>query len=99
MATLTLKEMFPKKQKLYTCDAVASVIDKYVEMGGEVCTLEEGVLGYGLTVCFGDGLKTCVITEVPLNCWSSGHKVRFYNEMPRKYEELIERAEMSEGEN
>ena len=93
MATLTLKEMFPKKQKLYTCDAVASVIDKDVEMGGEVRTVEEGSLGYGLTVCCGDGLQTCVITEVPLNCWSSGHKVRFYNEMPKKYEELIERAE------
>ena len=95
----TLREMFPKKQKLYTCDAVASVIGKYVEMGGEVCTIEEGSLGYGLTVCYGDGLKTCVITEVYLNCWSSGHKVRFYNEMPKKYEELIERAAIREGEN
>jgi hypothetical protein len=30
-------------------------------------------------------LKACVIQERYLNPWSSGHSVRFYNELPKKY--------------
>ena len=78
-----------KAPKLYDGN-VAEIIGKYEEAGGYIVELKEGCLGYGLTVCYGENLKTCVITEVYLNSQSSGHKVRFYNDMPKKYKMLIE---------
>lgn len=75
----------------YTLKACDDVINKYIDNGGEVIELEEGSLGYGLTVCFGKGLKTCIITEKYLNEWSSAHTIRFYNNMPKKYERMIDK--------
>ena len=75
---------------MYTLSACEDVMNKYYETGGEVITLEEGVLGLGLVVCFGDGLKTCIIQERYLNEWSSGHTIRFYNNMPKKYATMID---------
>lgn len=76
-------------QKLYGCEAVSNLINKYIERDGTVLTLEEGSLGYGLTVMFGDGLKTTVVKEYPINCWSSGHTIRKYKKIPKKYEQMI----------
>ena len=84
--------------KLYALSAVEQTIDAWIEAGGQVDTVQEGTLGYGLTICHGDGLKTAVITEVPLNEWSSAHKIRFYNEMPKKYREMLDNLENQEGE-
>ena len=78
---------------LYSLSAVQQTIDTWIEAGGNVDTVKEGVLGYGLTICHGEGLKTAVITEVPLNEWSSAHKIRFYNEMPKKYRAMLENME------
>jgi hypothetical protein len=76
--------------KTYSCTQVQKLFNKYVEKCGEVLELEEGVLGYGTTICFGDGLKTAVIKEQFVNEWSSTHTVRFYNNMPQKYASMIE---------
>lgn len=76
-------------QSLYGSTAIQKLADKYIEKGGEVVTIEEGILGWGLTICHGENLKTCVIKEVYLNCWSSGHKVRFYNKIPQKYAKML----------
>lgn len=84
--------------KLYTCDAVRKLIDQYIENGGDVVEIQEGCLGYGLTICYGDGLKTSVIQEVALNCWSSAHTIRMYNSMPKKYAEMIRKFEEKEAE-
>lgn len=84
--------------KLYALSAVQQTIDTWIEAGGQVDTVEEGVLGYGLTICHGEGLKTAVITEVYLNEWSSAHKIRFYNEMPKKYRQMLDDMENQEGE-
>lgn len=78
---------------LYALSAVQQTIDTWIKAGGQVDTVEEGVLGWGLTICHGEGLKTAVITEVPLNEWSSAHKIRFYNEMPKKYQAMLENME------
>lgn len=80
-------------QNLYSLQAVENLIEKYIENGGEIITLEEGVLGYGKTLLIGDGLKSVVITEIPLNCWSSAHSIRMYNKLPKKYEMLMEKVE------
>lgn len=75
--------------KLYTLKAVDNLIDQYVKKDGEIITLEEGCLGYGLTLCCGAGLKYAIIQEVYLNEWSSGHKIRLYNKLPKKYEIML----------
>ena len=78
---------------LYTLEAVEQTIDKWIAAGGQIDTVEEGTLGYGLTICHGECLRTAVITEVPLNCWSSAHKIRIYNKMPKKYQAMLENME------
>jgi len=83
---------------LYALEAVEQTINNWIEAGGEISTVEEGVLGWGLTICHGEGLKTAVITEVYLNEWSSAHKIRFYNEMPKKYRQMLDDMENQEGE-
>lgn len=80
-------------QTLYTSTYVAQLIECYVNKGGNVVVLEEGVLGYGLTVLYGEKLKTVVIKEVPVNSWNSAHSVIKYNKMPEKYRKLIEQYE------
>ena len=75
--------------KLYTCSAIKDLMDKYIAKGGKMVEIKPGCLGYGLTILYGDGLKTAVIQEVPLNEWSSAHKLRMYNKMPEKYKEMI----------
>ena len=78
---------------LYGCKEVEKLFQMYYDKGGETLELKEGSLGYGTTICFGEGLKTAVIQEVYLNPWSSAHKVRFYRKMPEKYERMIEKIQ------
>ena len=70
--------------KLYSNEAVLKVLNHYNELNGEIETIQEGSLGYGLMVCYGDGLKTCIIREVFLNAWESGHTIRFYKKNAEK---------------
>ena len=76
--------------KLYTCSAVDDLAEMYVDADGILTTIEEGCLGWGLTVMEAPGYKCAVVTEVALNEWSSAHKVRFYNELPKKYQRMID---------
>jgi hypothetical protein len=78
--------------KTYTLDACEKLIKKYDTLGGEILTVREGVLGLGTVVCCAEGYKTAIINEVYLNSWSSGHTVRFYNKMPEKYSELLDKV-------
>ena len=75
--------------KLYSTKAVDSLINQYIDKGGEVTEIEEGVLGHGHLVLHGAGLKTTIVKETYINHWSSGHKVRSYNETPKKYQSVI----------
>lgn len=75
--------------KLYTCSAVQELMNKYMDENGICYTLQEGCLGYGTVVCWAEGYKTAIVTEEYLNEWSSGHKVRFYNECPTKYAKAV----------
>ena len=77
--------------KLYGSSSVENLINAYVERDGEIHEIEEGSLGYGLLIMTGEGLKTTVVQEVYLNAQSSGHKIRKYNKIPLKYEEMLER--------
>lgn len=90
-------KILTKPRKLYTLSACENLIQKYQEIGGDVVTLVEGTLGLGLTVCYCDGYKTAVITEIPLNRWESAHSVRMYNKMPEKYQKMIDELEDAEN--
>ena len=78
---------------LYALEAVEQTVNNWIEAGGEISTVEEGVLGWGLTICHGEGLRTAIIKEVPLNEWSSAHTIRIYNKMPKKYHAMLENME------
>ena len=77
--------------KKYGCAAVADLIDKYMECNGIAYELIPGTLGYGLTVCVAEGYKTAIIREQYVNMWECAHTVRFYNNIPRKYADMIDR--------
>ena len=80
----------PKVQTLYTTSSVGRLIAEYLDAGGQMLQMREGVLGHGDVLLYDDAgkLKTYVIREVAINEWSSGHKVRGYNRMPEKYRAL-----------
>ena len=87
--------------KYYSCDCVKNLIDRYIAKGGEMLQMREGSLGYGdlLLYDFSGNLKTFVIHEKFQSCWSSVHTIRGYNKMPKKYKDIIEKAENSECED
>lgn len=74
----------------YSCAEVQALIDLYISKGGFYLTIEEGVLGLGFSILCGNGLKTTIIKEKPLNSWSSTHTIRMYNKCPEKYQRLID---------
>ena len=78
--------------KIYTNKVVQDVINNYIKKDGEIIEVIEGCLGYGTTICIGNGLKSTIIQEVFLNHWSSGHTIRMYNKLPKKYEKLLEQV-------
>lgn len=75
----------------YKLESCENLIDRYVnQYGGSVSILEEGVLGLGKVLLHdAPGKKAIVIEERYLNPWSSGHTIRKYNKLPKKYESLI----------
>ena len=75
--------------KLYTFTQAEQLINKYLSKGGEVHVINEGSLAHGLVVATADGYKSAVIKEVYLNHWSSMQSIRLYNELPKKYQTLI----------
>lgn len=78
--------------KLYPCSAVEKLFAAYADIGGTCYEIVPGTLGHGLTVCVADGYNSAIVTEVYLNEWSSAHKIRFYDVLPKKYAKMIEAA-------
>ena len=78
--------------KNYSLKSCQSLIDKYVnDYKGEATILSEGVLGLGTILLHNaPGMKSYVITEYFITSWTSGHKVRAYNKLPKKYESALE---------
>lgn len=73
---------------IYTIKACEDLMNRYLELGGEITMIEEGCLGLGVVVCSAVGKKYAVIKEVFLNEWSSGHVIRLYKKLPKKYEQI-----------
>ena len=71
----------------YSTSQIRRLIEQYENLEGfELRTISEGILGYGQIVLEATGKKTAVVTEVFINSWSSEHKVRMYNQCPKKYQ-------------
>lgn len=75
----------------FSLKSCEDLIDKYVnEYKGEAFVLEDGVLGLGTIVLTNaTGKKSVLIKEYFINSWTSGHDVKLYNELPKKYTEKI----------
>lgn len=79
---------------LYSCKEIDQLVARYVEAGGNVLKMREGVLGCGdLLLHNSENLRTIVIREVALNEWSSVHTVRAYKKCPKKYQMMIDKME------
>jgi len=77
--------------KNYSLKYCENLIDRYInEYKGEILTITEGILGLGKVILYNaDGKKSIVITEYFINSWTSGHKIRMYNKLPKKYKQII----------
>lgn len=82
-----------RDRTLYTVSSVEKLIADYLEAGGQMLQMREGVLGCGDVLLYDEGgrLKTYVIREIALNEWSSGQTVRSYRKIPAKYQALVNR--------
>jgi hypothetical protein len=76
----------------YSLAYCEELIDRYVNTyGGECTTIVEGCLGLGTVLLhWAEGKKTILIKEYYINAWNSGHSVRCYNKMPKKYERILD---------
>lgn len=80
-------------KKNISLQSISNIISEYASRDGAVYELQEGTLGYGLTVCTLNGYKSAVIREFYINPWSCGHTCRFYNILPKKYQDMIDAHE------
>lgn len=79
--------------KNYSLASCEKLINWYLAKGGQLTQIEEGCLGLGHIVLHGaSGLKTIIIKEFFINEWNSGHNVRMYKSMPKKYHRLTDEA-------
>ena len=87
--------------KNYTLKSCEDLIERYLnEYKGELFQLEDGVLGLGKIVLHNaKGYKSVIITEFFINSWASGHSVRKYNKLPKKYENLMEKRYRDDDED
>ena len=78
--------------KNYTLKTCEELIYKYVNnLGGECLEIEEGCLGLGTILLHSaEGKKAVLIKEFFINEWTSGHTIRTYNNLPKKYNKLID---------
>ena len=78
-------------ENLYTIEAAENLIRKYQERGATAIQIDEGCLGIGNWICYGNGLKTAIIEERAISCYSSGQAITMFNKrIPNKYKALIE---------
>ena len=75
----------------YSLKVCETYIDKYInEYNGEALIINEGVLGLGTILLHGaKGKKNVLINEYFISAWTSGHSIRMYNKIPKKYKNLI----------
>jgi len=72
---------------MYSLQQCESLITNAAMNGCNVEIIEEGVLGLGLiAINGGEDYHSYVIREVYISSWSSGHTIRKYKKLPKKYQ-------------
>lgn len=74
---------------------IYNLIQKYQNAGGDVITLVEGCLGFGVVAFVNNGLKLkeFILEEYYINAWSSGHRLKVYpHGLPKKYLKMIDKV-------
>ena len=80
-------------QALHSIEDLEALISRYEDEGGQVYRLGDESLGLGTVILTAPEelhLYSFIIKEVYLNEWSSGHTLRRYHKLPKKYKELVE---------
>lgn len=79
--------------KNYSLSYCEELISKYVnKYEGYSTEIREGVLGLGTVILHGaKGKKSIIINEYYINEWVSGHSIRKYNRLPKKYKIAIDK--------
>tara|TARA_R110000796_G_scaffold162824_2_gene279763 strand:- start:465 stop:704 length:240 start_codon:yes stop_codon:yes gene_type:complete len=76
--------------KIYSLSIIEQYIQNYfMYEGAEWHQIEEGCLGLGNLMLTAKDKKTIIIKEVYLNSQSSGHTLRKYNKIPKKYVQYL----------
>lgn len=77
---------------VYSLSVVDDLMQRCADLGYEFVEVEEGSLGYGHMILLApnDDYMNVEITEVYLNEWSSGHKIRKFNKISKRIQKLIE---------
>ena len=80
---------------LYTCSAIAGLIENATGQGYELVQFKQESLGYGSFVLMAPrpDWENVVVEEVYLNEWSSAHKVRRCRKISKKLQKLIKEYE------
>ena len=81
--------VFHKPKNTISGDNIESLMSQYYDKGGIVYRLTDSVVGYGDLVMVADGYKSTVILEHYKNEWSSYHTIKQYNQLPKKYDDMI----------
>lgn len=74
---------------------IYDLIENYQNAGGDVITLDEGCLGFGIVAFVNNGLKLkeFILEEYYLTAWSSGHRLKVYPRgLPKKYLKMIDKV-------
>jgi len=77
--------------KNYSLKSCEDLISKYInQYAGECLEIEEGCLGLGTILLHSaEGKKSILIKEFFINAWESGHSIKMFNKLPKKYIQLI----------
>lgn len=77
---------------VYSLSVVDDLMQRCADLGYEFVEVEEGSLGHGHMILLApnDDYMNVEITEVYLNEWSSGHKIRKFNKISKRIQKLIE---------
>lgn len=84
-----------KMKGLYSCSAIAGLIENAEQQGYELVQFKPESLGYGGFVLMAPrpDWENVVVEEVYLNEWSSAHKVRRCRKISKKLQKLIKEYE------
>ena len=79
---------------VYNLSTVEALMQKCMDLGYEFVEIDEGTLGYGhmILLSHDERYMNVEITEVYLNEWSSGHKIRKFNKISKRIQKLIDDA-------